>query len=1293
MKVYKLFLGIFVSIGLLIALSICASAEFKTTYYPEEMKIEIEASGEYFKNDKTFAAAYLNGKMLNVSPVVTDKYGDSLATVLVDEEPEYVKIFSFDVNLSPIRQAKQIAKKSFIVVENGTKTQTITAAEFDFVGYYAGEFRYEDTDGNEEKIKLTTGSALSIYYNGRLVDTANYFGSGVINALMLNAEEITFTGSSTGDYNKIFITDYSYHKVNKVYAEYLYINASGLDLELDPEVRGNINFRYTIYDADGNEIDIEDIKKDDILNIVAPLYIDPATGYATNHLANVSYMDIYVTSKTVTGAVTEDFLDGRYAINGNIYKMVSGALPSGAEGTFYITIDGRIYSYDATANIAKDFGFIVRAWSEGKYDNTVYENIIRMYTAEGEIVDFSVADRLKITGTVVTPGTYTSSALNTMVGTTIKALAADQATSALAEAALAERVVTYKLNADGEIRELEFAGDGITATSVASGKAYRDDINTFGAKKINDNSVLFIAPVTENCGDMWNDSTWNVDEDDLKIGDFDKLDDDKYGGYNAATFVFNTDARTLAAAVIAEPISTSFAGTHIAVVKSRGSVYDAEYGSLVKYTLIQSGETIALTVSPEAEGYIYSLNPGDVFRYILDDDGNIDSMQVFYYASTAAFDHNGLTESLVGIDPVHDIALVYGYIDLIEDGVMTIDVGTYVLDRLLGEGEGNTYALIDEDGNAAAIDSNDVTMLRSSAGLRATTPYNTCRVIAVLTEDGIIEDCVMITEKSDPVVVEIAPGTDYIYAKVNKVHADELYIATDRFDLELDYEVRGNKKFRYTIYDADGNEITIEDIKEDDILNIAIPEGTEGEYSVSTVEYMDIYVTSKTVTGTATEDFLDGRYVINGDVYETVSGRLPLGIECEFYTTIDGKIYAYDAKSGLPEDFGFIVRAYSEGKYDNTVFDNTIRMYTAEDEIVNLSVADELTIKGTVVPAGTYTGSALNTLVGTTIKALTADSTMYEFDVEARLDDRVVTYKLNADGEICELVFAGDGITATSVSNKTYRDDINTFGAKKIDEKSVLFIAPVTEIEYERWNVDEDDLKIGNFDKLDPDKAGGYKAATFVFDTEARTLAAAIVAEPISSSFGGTHLAVVKSRGMVYDAEYDSLVKYTLIQGGETISLTVSPEAEGTIATLNAGDVFRYTVDDNGNIDNMQVIYVASAQAFYNNDLTLSRVGIDSAHDIALVYGYIDLIEDGVMTVDEGADDNLYLFEYLLGEGEGNTYASIDEDGNAAAISSNDITLLRSSASLRYSVSTRRYRVIAALTEDEKFEDCVMIIE
>jgi len=670
--------------------------------------------------------------------------------------------------------------------EKSVKSETIKAAEVDFKGYTTGitvdKFTYEDADGQKEEIELvkddlstTPNESFTVYYNGKEVAKSDQFGDSsatppvaaetVINTLMMGAEEITFTGPRTGDYNKVFITDYAYHQVDKVYVEDLYIKADGLDLELDPVNRANNKkFTYGLFDGNGNEISIEDIAEDDILNIVAPLEINPKTGATVKTLGNVDYMDIYVTSNVVTGAVDEWLDGGKYAINDNVYKMVSGSIPSSSavEGEFYITIDGRILTYDNATSIAKDFGFIVEAYSAPTYvGSTTYDNVIRLFTAEGKLVSFEVADRLTVKGsaTNISAGIYSDSALDTLVGTDISALAADKATAADAQAALAERVVTYKLNADGEIREIMFAGnsDGITS-SYATNKAYRDDINTFGTKKIADNSVLFVAPVEET--DPGVSGVYNVKERKLKIGNFNAMDEDKSNGYKAATYVFDTEAKTLAAAVVGETIDSNFAGTRLAVVKARGTVSDPEFDYLVKYTLIQGGETITLTVSGDPSGSVSTLNAGDVFRYAVDAEGNIDDMQVIYTASTATFNQHGLTVGTLGDDATHSIALVYGDIYAIEDGVMTIDTdpaednpattnvveNLTAFDRLLGEGEGNTYASINEDGNAAAIDGNDVTMLRSSASLRASAGTRTYRVIAVLTEDDVFEDCVMIIE-------------------------------------------------------------------------------------------------------------------------------------------------------------------------------------------------------------------------------------------------------------------------------------------------------------------------------------------------------------------------------------------------------------------------------------------------------------------------------------------------------------------------------------------------------------------
>lgn len=605
---------------------------------------------------------------------------------------------------------------SIVPKTKSIKTETVKSSEIKVIDVKDNEFIYEDNDGKE--IELALNSERSIYYNGKKVDTE--LAPASLKTLLSAAEEITFVGDKVGDYSKIFVTDYSYHMVDKVYAEDLYIKCKDLDLDLDAEKRNEDKFKFNIYNEKGQKISIEDIAADNILNIVAPLTVDANGKVDPNtELATVKYMDIYVSDSTVTGIVTEDYLDGRYAINDEVYKTVDTVLASGKEGTFYLTIDGRIFDYDTTSTASRDFGFIMRAYSESKYGDTVFENTIQLFTGDGELINFTVADRLKV-GDV----SYTDSSLNNYIGTTVRAIAADFITLEDAQKNLYNRMVTYKLNANGEIRELMFFDDTTSSTMK-----YRDDINTFGTKKIDSASILFVAPVSEV-----DPGKYNVDKKDLKIADFASMNPDDT--YNASTFVFAGE-KSLAAALVSHNIDSSFANTHLAVIKSKGSIYDAEYDSLVKYTLVQSGKTISVNVSGDPTGSVdTNLAAGDVILYTTDINGNIDNMIVVY--------KNGVFNAdkyILDNIKVNDFAIVKGEILSLEDDVMSIDgIGDYLLE----EKSNNTYVSIDTTDDV--INTNDIDVLRSAASLRASTPINKYTVISIFTENEVFTDCVMIIE-------------------------------------------------------------------------------------------------------------------------------------------------------------------------------------------------------------------------------------------------------------------------------------------------------------------------------------------------------------------------------------------------------------------------------------------------------------------------------------------------------------------------------------------------------------------
>ena len=686
-----------------------------------------------------------NYKMAEIKNALTgDETGDVSAFTAYAGETEAADLLGATVEAYLVEDEDLNAWKLLAVVADSksVKSETLAANEVDFKAYTSGKFTYEDAEGNDEEIELATDAAL--YYNGALVAKVNAAGidtiaDGVLDTtvaagtydledLILAAEEITFTGSKTGAYDRIFLTDYAYAKVNKVYADDLYISATGLDLELSTEARNNKKFTYGLFDGEGNEITLEDVAEDDILNIVAPL-----KGGAFD-LSAVDYMDIYVTSNVVTGAVMEEIGGGKYAINDDVYEVVSGSLTAGEEGSFFITIDGRVLSKDASSTIGRDFAFIVNAYTDTKYGGTVTEHTIRLFTADGEIVDFLVADKLKVDGASAIEDT----ALTTYIATLTTACADKADTNATAtKAALKNRVITYKLNSDDEIKEITTVAT--FADTYSATTKYRKDIATFGGKKIADDTVLFIAPVKEV-----KTGKYNVDEDDLAIGSFDVMPDDKAKDYDATTFMFSGD-KTLGAALLGQKVTSELDKAHLAVVTNKTSVADAEYDTLVKYTFVQGGEIVSLTVDPDYAAP--TLAAGDIFRYTVNADGNIDQIEEIYTAATATFKKTSLPYASWATND--DFAIVYGKITKIEDGIMTVDDANSATDieLPLGETEGNTYASIDEDGDRTpALEDSDIKVLRSAASLRASAGVRNYRVVAIIGEADAFEDCVMIIE-------------------------------------------------------------------------------------------------------------------------------------------------------------------------------------------------------------------------------------------------------------------------------------------------------------------------------------------------------------------------------------------------------------------------------------------------------------------------------------------------------------------------------------------------------------------
>lgn len=597
-----------------------------------------------------------------------------------------------------VTEDKAIDDLVLLAVVVDTKSVDTVTVEEGFANYVSGTFEYYENEDDAKTTKLDIVASPAIYYNGMSITQAEIeamvspaTGVAAIKALLVNeANSITFMGPRNSAFDKIFVTDYQYKQVTSVKADREFIKYDGGSLSLNKDDRNDETFVYNVFDAEGNVIGLEDIKEDDILNIVAP----------NGSLATVPYMDIYVTDATVTGSVTEKLSATKYVIAGDVYETLT-SIKEGDEGTFYLTIDGLVFKADASSVVNKNYSFIVAHGSDTSFSVTTHQ--LKLFTGEG-LETFDVASTLRVYDVMGSPAAYTYATYKTTDGTQdaffttlagylapIPAGSEDtagyNAAKAAVEADFVERIVTYKLNNAGEIMELRFADtSAVSEFKVANNAAakYNDDLQVFGGKDLDADSKLFIAPVT---GVLVSGVTnFSVDEDDLAMGTFASIDEDDT--YNTYLFDFVGDDY-LGAAIVGKEIDSSLKTSHMAIVKSTSTGLDADGTSVVKYTFVQSGEVITKAVDYDAT--VAAMTIGDVFRYTVNAEDEINKTEVIVDVDAAGVATFNDLYAYASLD-TNDMAIVYGQVTKVEDNKLT--VGS--LTAKMNDTEGNTYAQFDK---------------------------------------------------------------------------------------------------------------------------------------------------------------------------------------------------------------------------------------------------------------------------------------------------------------------------------------------------------------------------------------------------------------------------------------------------------------------------------------------------------------------------------------------------------------------------------------------------------------------
>ena len=301
-----------------------------------------------------------------------------------------------EVTISDVSQAYDPEKDGS--VRDGDKpTFTENTKQFSF-------WNDRDSDARITTVDLDAAADI-IWNNGKTEKLAAKYAalvedglddtSAILAAIVPERGSITLVDTGNdGYYDLIRVTSYDVAIVSAVDVESKTINfrsnrsTSLIDypyVTLTDEENPNLR-EYTIT-LNGEAADVDQLEQNDVLSI------------ATNDWDNPTYFTIIATRNPVEGYVSAvNTADGYVQLNGDSTRyeitegMTSLTLPAlEDEGTFYLDADGNIAYVDTSSVLTGDFAYMYRTGA-GTFD----EKYLRLYTMDGEDVNYALADRLKV---------------------------------------------------------------------------------------------------------------------------------------------------------------------------------------------------------------------------------------------------------------------------------------------------------------------------------------------------------------------------------------------------------------------------------------------------------------------------------------------------------------------------------------------------------------------------------------------------------------------------------------------------------------------------------------------------------------------------------------------------------------------------------------------------------------------------------------------------------------------------------------------------------------------------------
>lgn len=457
----------------------------------------------------------------------------------------------------------------------------------------------------------------------------------------------------------------------------------------------------------------------------------------------------------------------------------------------------------------------------------------------------------------------------------------------------------------------------------------------------------------------------------------------------------------------------------------------------------------------------------------------------------------------------------------------------------------------------------------------------------------------------------------YTSTRVDYVDADNNKIGFNNRTAKLDFE---DEDKTIILRDADGNELTLADFAEDDVVAFVM-NGTTASLS----SYLEIVkLTNATVTGSVETTWTENgkQYVsIDGKDYVNEAATLEPGAEGTFFLGMTGKIIDFEGTTAAG-NYGYILEAAKTVEFSKAKWQ--VRMLTAADGVVVFDIDEDLT---TIPDGKAFKDTELGAIL-TAISTWDGDDEVVAYkrnDVAKRL----VEYEVDGKGNIDEIALC----EAEAIGGlEEYNADTQRIDSWTLADDVVVMYVDKANAE----DVYSADISV----LVDEAQYNGY-----IFrepkDRENVVMIITATDSPFKAENG---FAIVTRISTAKDADNNAVTKVDYVQGETSGSVIFNKESEKAAYAddyddLVIGSMFLFNADADGAVTSYAVIgkYDTSKKNFVlaegvKDDYGKNQKYGDDEYTIATGYLYHDtrkgaFIANG-LTVNTEAD---HLDYYVIG--------------------------------------------------------------